>query len=387
MEMPALYGGKPTKTTPYGTGKRFGAEELENLKEALEQNTLFYWKGNMTKRLCEKFARMYGVEYAVASSSGTASVHIALGAVGICPGDEVITTPITDMGTIVGIIYQNAIPVFADLDPHTYLMTATEIEKKITKRTKAIIVVHLAGCACEMDEILALAKKHGIAVIEDCAQSYGTRYKGRLVGTIGDVGCFSLNDFKHISAGDGGIVITNNKDYYHKALMFSDKNYNRLGAEVVKSVPLIAPNYRMNELTAAVGLAQLDRVDGICTRRHLLGERLGEGLRGIKGVYAHEVSPNCYSSYWFYMIRINEEELGASREEFVKALNAEGILAAAGYIPCCVYQYDMFKNRTAFSPDMNFPFDGTHGDPIEYKDGDCPNAEAILKDCIKMVVN
>ena len=110
MEMPALYGGKPTKTTPYGTGKRFGAEELENLKEALEQNTLFYWKGNMTKRLCEKFARMYGVEYAVASSSGTASVHIALGAVGICPGDEVITTPITDIGTIVGIIYQNAIP-------------------------------------------------------------------------------------------------------------------------------------------------------------------------------------------------------------------------------------------------------------------------------------
>lgn len=387
MEKLAINGGTPVKTTPYGTGKRFGKEELKNLEEALEQNTLFYWKGNMTKRLCQKFADMYGAEHCVATSSGTASVHVALGAVGIAPGDEVITSPITDMGSIIGIIYQNAIPVFADLDPHTYIMTPESIEKKITKRTKAIIVVHLAGCAAEIDKIVELARRHNIYVIEDCAQSYGTKYNGQYVGTFGDVGCFSLNDFKHISAGDGGMVITNDLDIYHRALMFSDKNYNRLGAEVVKSIPFIAPNYRMNELTAAVGLAQLDKVDWICSRRHELGERLNKGLVGIRGIYPHKVLDECYSSYWFYMLRINEEELGTSRAEFVKALKAEGISCAAGYIPCCVYQYEMFKNRTAFSADTHFPFDGTHGDPIEYNDGDCPVAEAILADCVKLNVN
>jgi dTDP-4-amino-4,6-dideoxygalactose transaminase len=387
MEKLALYGGTPVKTTPYGTGKRFGNEELKNLEEALEQNTLFYWKGNMTKRLCKKFAEMYGVEHCVATSSGTASIHVALGALGIRPGDEVITSPITDMGSIVGILYQNAIPVFADLDPNTYIMTPESIEKKITARTKAIVVVHLAGCSAEIDKIVELARKHSLYVIEDCAQSYGTKYKGKYVGTFGDVGCFSLNDFKHISAGDGGMVITSDLDIYHKALMFSDKNYNRLGKEVVKSVPYIAPNYRMNELTAAVGIAQLDKVDWICARRHELGERLNKGLQGIKGIKPHKILDDCYSSYWFYMFRIDESELGATRAEFVKALAAEGIICAAGYIPCCVYQYEMFKNRTAFPGNTHFPFDGTHGARVEYNDGDCPIAEAILSDCVKLTVN
>ena len=387
MEKLALLGGAPVKTTPYGTGKRFGNEELENLKEALDQNTLFYWKGNMTKRLCEKFAKMYGVNYCVATSSGTASVHVALGAIGIEPGDEVITTPITDMGSVIGILYQNAIPVFADLDPNTYIMTPESIEKTITARTKAIIVVHLAGCAAEMDKILEIAKKRGIYVIEDCAQSYGTKYKGQYVGTFGDVGCFSLNDFKHISAGDGGMVIMNDETLFRKAHMFTDKNYNRFGAEVVKSIPLIAPNYRMNELTAAVGLAQLDKVDWICSRRHELGEKLSRGLEGVSGIYAHKVHPDCYSSYWFYMIRVDEKKLGVTRGEFTKALCAEGIIAAEGYIPSCVYQYEMFKKRCAHTTSSHFPFDGTFGEPIEYNDGDCPVAEAILKDCIKLTVN
>ena len=169
--------------------------------------------------------------------------------------------------------------------------------------------------------------------------------------------------------------------------MFTDKNYNRFGAEVVKSIPMIASNYRMNELTAAVGLAQLDKVDFICSRRHELGERLTRAIEGVSGVHAHKVLPDCYSSYWFYMIRIDEAALGVTRDEFARALNAEGIVAGAGYIPCCVYQYEMFKNRTAYSTKTNFPFDGTFGEPIEYNDGDCPEAEAILKECIKLTVN
>ena len=162
MEQLALYGGEKVKTTPYGTGKRFGDEELALLKEALDQNTLFYWYGNMTKRLCSKFAEMNGSKYCAAFSSGTASIHVALGAVGVGPGDEVITAPITDMGSVIGILLQNAIPVFADLDPHTYNMTPEAIEAKITDKTKAIVVVHLAGNAAEIDKIVAFAIENKI---------------------------------------------------------------------------------------------------------------------------------------------------------------------------------------------------------------------------------
>ena len=383
----ALYGGTPTKTTPYGKGKRFGKEELANLEEALNQNTLFYWFGNMTKRFCAKFADMYGAKHCVATSSGTASIHVALGAVGVGPGDEVITSPITDMGSVIGILYQNAVPVFADLDPHTYNMDPDAIEAKITKRTKAIVVVHLAGNAAEIDRIVEIAHRHGVAVIEDCAQSYCCKYKGKYVGTFGDIGCFSLNDFKHISAGDGGMILTDNEDLYYKAMMFADKNFNRLGTEVVKNIPYLAPNYRMNELTAAVGLAQLDRVEDICAKRNVYGTKLSKALEESPGLYPHKVLADCESSYWFYLLRIDEKTLGVSRDEFVKALKAEGISSSAGYIPSCVYQYDMFKNRTAYPGTTHYPFDGTHGDPIEYKDGDCPVAEEILRTCLKMPVN
>ncbi len=387
MEKLALYGGEKVKTTPYGTGKRFGQEELNYLEEALNQNTLFYWFGKMTKRFTAKFAEMYDSKHCVATSSGTAAIHVALGAVGVGPGDEVITSPITDMGSLIGILYQNAIPVFADLDPYSFNMDPKSIEAKITERTKAIVVVHLAGNAAEIDEIVRIAKKHNVYVIEDCAQTYCCKYKGQYVGTFGDIGCFSLNDFKHISAGDGGMIITNNDDLYHRALLFADKNFNRLGKDIIKNVPYLAPNYRINELTSAVALAQLDKVEDICARRHNFGEKLNAALANIPGIKPMKVLADCECSYWFYMFRIEEDKLGTTREEFVKALVAEGIKATAGYIPSCVYQYDMFKNGTVYPGETHYPFDGTHGRKIEYKDGDCPVAEEILGTCVKLPVN
>ena len=188
MSKLALLGGEKTKKTPYGSGKRFGDEELRYLKEALDQNTLFYWSGNKARQFCERFSDMYGMKHCVTTSSGTASIHVALGALGITAGDEVITSPVTDMGSIIGILYQNAIPIFADLDPHTYNLDPKSVEEKITDKTKAIVVVHLAGNAADMDAIMDIARKHNVRVIEDCAQSYLTYYKGKLVGTIGDIG-------------------------------------------------------------------------------------------------------------------------------------------------------------------------------------------------------
>ena len=380
----AIHGGAPVKTTPYGAGKRFGKEELAYLEEALSQNTLFYWKGSFAKRLCAKFAELNGSRFCAVTSSGTSAIHTALGAVGVQPGDEVITAPITDMGSVIGILYQNAIPVFADLDPHSYNMTAKSVEEKITDKTRAVVVVHLAGNAAEVDEIVDVCHKRGIYVIEDCAQSYCCEYKRKYVGTYGDIGCFSLNDFKHISAGDGGMIITNNEELYHKAVMFADKNYNRFGTDVVRNSPHVTPNYRMSELQAAVGLAQVEKVEGICKKRNAYGDALTAGIRDLSGIYVPKVHPDCKSSYWFYLIRIDEKELGCTREEFVAALRAEGIQASAGYIAQCVYEMDMFTNQTAYG-EMKCPFSCPYyGKTVEYKTGLCPTAEEILDTCVRL---
>jgi perosamine synthetase len=386
----AIHGGPKAKTVPYGTGMRFGKEELAQLEEALNQNTLFYWSGRSDKvvSFTKKFAEMYGMPYCIPTSSGTASLHVALGALGIGPGDEVITSPITDACTYIGILFQQAIPVFADLDPHTYNMTAETIAARITPRTKAMIVVHLAGNPCDMDPIMELARKHNIKVIEDCAQSYNCYYKGRLVGTIGDIGCFSTNDFKHISTGDGGMVLTRDEDLYRRAFGFADKNYTRLRDKPLgRAAEYLAPNYRMTELQGAVGLAQLDKLNDITEKRNKWGDGLTVGISGLPGIHPHRVEEGNKSSYWFYMFRVDPDELGCSRDEFVEALVAEGLPASPGYIPQCVYRIPMFVNQTAYTK-TNLPFVSEHYDgEVDYHEGLCPVAEQILLDAIRLPVN
>ncbi len=384
----ALYGGPKTKNTPFGTGERFGKEELENLEKALKQNTLFYWYGNQVKQLTEQFARMYGVKHCVAASSGTAAIHVALGACGVTVGDEVITSPITDMGSIIGILFQNAVPVFADLDPHSYCLDPRSVEEKITDRTKAILVVHLTGGPANMDAIMDIARRHGLRVIEDCAQSYLAEYKGRLCGTIGDIGCFSLNDFKQISAGDGGLLIMNDEELYRTSLRFADKNYERLAGQAAsRNVNFLAPNYRMNELTGAVGLAQIGRLESICRRRTEIGDRLSAALSQLPGVYPPKVEADSRSTYWFYMFRINEQEAGVSRDLFSKALAEEGIENSCGYIPNCIYEYGMFLNRSAYI-ESHCPFDCQYNArQYSYQKGMCSTAEAILNTSIRLTVS
>ncbi len=385
----ALLGGEKAKKSPFGKGKRFGKEELKHLEEALEQNTLFYWNGNKVKEFNEKFAQMYGVKHCVAASSGTASIHVGLGAAGVTAGDEVITSPITDMGSVIGILYQNAIPVFADLDPHTYNMDPESIEGKITEKTKAVLVVHLAGNPADMDAIMNIAKRYNLKVVEDCAQSYMCYYKGRLAGTIGDVGCFSLNDFKHISSGDGGMCIMNDEDTFLKAFKFADKNYSRLSqdAQALRKIDFLAPNYRMTELQGAVALAQLDKLEWICQKRHEYGEGISKGIEGLQGIYPHMVTDGGRCSFWFYMFRINERELGASREEFSKSLAAEGVPNQAGYIPACVYEYELFVKKNAYQG-TDCPFGCKfYGKDINYYKGMCPVAEEILDTAVRIPVN
>lgn len=389
MNQLAIHGGAPVKTTPFGKGQRFGEEELQQLKEALEQNTLFYWFGSKVKTMCEKFAAMYGAKHCVAASSGTAAIHTALGALGVTVGDEVITSPVTDMGSVIGILYQNAIPVFADLDPYSYNMDPASIEKCITPKTKVILVVHLAGNPADMDAIMAIARKHSLYVVEDCAQSYLCYYKGRLAGTFGDISCFSLNDFKQISAGDGGMLLTNNDTLYENSLRFADKNYNRLAKDMesVRKVETLAPNYRMTELQGAVAIAQLNKLEKICSRRTWFGNRLNAALEELPGIIPQKIYEGGTSSFWFYLFRVDEQTAGFNAAQLCEMLNAEGIPCMKGYIPAPVYEYELFANRSPYKG-THCPFDcAYYGVNREYKKGDCPHAEDILETTVRINFN
>ena len=371
----ALYGGPKTRSTPVITsGKRFDETELNELKEALDQQTLFYWHGEKVKTFRRQFAHLYGVKHCHMVTSGTAALHVAVASAGVGPGDEVITSPMTDQGTVIAILAQGGVPVFADLDPHAYSITPDSVAACITSRTKALIVVHLAGNAADMEGILLVARKHELAVIEDCAQSYLCWYKGRLAGTLGDIGCFSLNDFKHISAGDAGMVITNDDALSERAALFLDKGYARDGTG--RRPPFLAFNYRPSELHGAVAIAQLRKLAQICAKRNMLGDRLTSRILDTPGLYPHKVFDGCKSSYWFYLGRMDPKVLGVSRGEFVRAVAAEGVPVTPGYIGKMVYEYPVLAEHRAYE-NCSYPWDDKYGRKIPYGPGMCPVAEEI----------
>jgi len=372
----ALEGGPKVRKGPWPkTGRRFGREELQQVKEALEQNTLFYLFGTKTKTLCARMTRLCGRKYALACSSGSAAVHGALKACGVGPGDEVITSPVTDAGTILGVIYEGALPVFADIDPNSYNITAASIQARLSRRTRAVILVHLAGVPADVKPIARLCKKRGIALIEDCAQSWGAKVDGRWVGTFGQIGAFSFNDYKHVSAGEGGLIVTDDPKLYATAWRGIDKCYDRLTGK--RDVYFVAPNYRITELQSAVGIAQLGKVASICSTRHRLGERLSRGLAGIPGIRPHAVAPGGYATYWYYLIGLDPEVLGVDAETFGRAMNAEGIAGSGRFYMEPVHlAYSYLKGKSAFFH-SRYPFDIGRKE-VSYERGTCPNAEALL---------
>jgi len=209
----ALDGGAKAVKQSCSLGIRWGDPERERLNAMLQQQDLFYWKGPQTALMLERFKEVCPVKYAQSCSSGTAALHIAVLAAGIGPGDEVITSPITDIGTVIGVIYQQAVPVFADLGASTYNLDPADVERRITPKTKAIIAVHLCGNPCDLHALKAIADKHKLILIEDSCQAWGAKYHGRPIGTVGDMTCFSLQNTKHITCGDGGVVGSNDERF------------------------------------------------------------------------------------------------------------------------------------------------------------------------------
>jgi dTDP-4-amino-4,6-dideoxygalactose transaminase len=337
------------------TGRNFGQEELELLKRVIESGTLNCTKGTAVKEFEEKFAQKYGVKFCRTTTSGTASIHTAIAAIDPEPGDEIITSPITDMGAITPIIYQTAVPIFADVDPLTYNVTAETIAPKITRRTKAIVVTHLFGNPCDMDPIMALARRHDIPVIEDACQSCFAEYKGKPLGTIGDIGCFSLQQGKHITTGEGGIIVVNNEKYARRAWLFIDKAWGY--GDPKPDHYFLALNYRMTELQGAVALAQLEKVDDVVTKRRQTAHMLTEMILDIPGVQPPKIAPHGKHVYWKYPLRIDETIIKGGVDQFAAALKEKGIFSAPRYIQKPAFMCQILQERNTFG-NSRFPFEG-----------------------------
>jgi perosamine synthetase len=380
-DTPAVAGGTPAKSSPYNKQARYGEEELNEVREALAQQTLFYVAGTKVKALEKEFAARCGAAHAIACSSGTAGIHAAVMAADISPGDEVIVPPITDMGTILPIMWQGGVPVFADLDPQTYNLNPAAVEKAITPRTRAIIAVHLAGNPCELATLKQLADASGIMLIEDCAQAHGSRYDAKAVGAFGQIGCYSLNEFKHIACGDGGLVVTSDDVLAAKIRLATDKCYDRSPGTAVRNASFMANNYRMTELQGAVALAQLRKLDSIVSRRQSWCGRLSERLADLPGVQLPRVQQRGEHSYWFYMMRVDEHVLGANADEFAGAMQAEGVPCHAHYMGKPVYRYPLFADHSAFA----------HGEHpyqrVDYSKVKNAAAERILETCVILSIN
>jgi dTDP-4-amino-4,6-dideoxygalactose transaminase len=360
------------------SGRTFGREELELLTRVVESGTLNCTKGTVVDAFERAFAELYEVPFACTTTSGTAAIHAAVAAVDPNPGDEIVTTPITDMGGIAPIVYQGAIPVFADVDPRTYNVTAETIARKISRRTRAIVVTHLFGNPCDMDPIMALARAHGLPVIEDCAQAYLATYEGRLVGTIGDIGCFSLQQGKHITSGEGGIVITRDPATARRIRLFHDKAWG-YGDERPDHY-FLAPNYRMTELQGAVALGQLGKLRGVVAARRSTAELLTSLIQGIPGVEPPTVTPGGEHVYWKYCLDIDERVAGAGVGEFAERLRRHGVFSAPRYIQKPAFMCQVIRDRVTFGAG-HWPWDDPSraDEPeIEYRPEDYPGTYEAL---------
>jgi dTDP-4-amino-4,6-dideoxygalactose transaminase len=377
----AIDGGEKAVKTAAGSGRRWGETELKQLEAMLEQNSLFYWQGPQTKLFIERFKEFCPVKYAQSCSSGTAAIHIAVGAAGIAPGDEVITSPVTDMGTIIGVIYQQAVPVFADLGAGTYNLDVADVKRRITPKTKAIIAVHLTGNPCDLDALKALADEHKLILIEDCAQAWGAKSRGRPIGTVGHIACFSLQNSKHITCGDGGMVGSSDERFGPLLQKFGDKGGNRVKWG---GFDAFATNYRMSEPQAAVAAAQLTRLEAIAAKRAKLGNLLTEKIADLPGIIPHQVHPEDRAVYWFYMFRIRPEAFRCNRSDFTKALLAEGAPVSGGYIKVPLYGEPVFQNHGFFAG--RWPVKEMGLTTMDFTKHKCPEAEAILATGIRVTI-
>lgn len=367
----------------------YDEQELEALAQVVKSQQL--WRGlpeeeSFVARFEDAFAEYTGRQYVLAINSGTSANEAALVAAGVEPGDEVICPPCSFIASSLAVVAVGAIPVFADVDPRALHLTAESLEAALTPRAKAVVVVHLWGMPADLDPILEVANRHDLAVIEDCAQAYGAQYQGRMVGTFGDTACYSLQQSKHISSGEGGIVTTEDPDSYLRAALYSNcgmpticlrYGVARPQAEPVAGVPTrghfaFGHNYRMTELQGAVNLVQLGKIEQFSARRRESVQIIEEGFAGVPGLCLAPRRVEDQPNFWVYPLSLDPEQTDMAAEEFATRCREEtgtgpGIYNEVNYLEA-VYQQMNRERRTS----LGYPLP----DYVRYDPGLCPQAES-----------
>lgn len=379
---------------------RFRGKELQYIKEVLDTNFSASNPSNMCKRFEESFAKKLNVKYAISYNSGTSTMHGCLAACGVGPGDEVIVPAITVVSTANAVIYQNAIPIFADVKSDTFNIDPDDIKRKITSRTKAIIPVSLYGLSPDMDAIMEIAKDNNLTVIEDDAESPFATYKGKYLGTIGDMSSFSFENSKHIVTGDGGMITTNNKELAIKCRAFATQGYKvsrEQSSNVRDSKDIFQdPDYRrhdtfgfsykMPEVICAIGLAQIEQYKHWIDLRCKIAEMYHEVIKDCNWFTPQYVHDDYKNVYWTYAVKYDPKKNGhVSWKDFRKKymeFGGDGIYA--GWIP--VYLEDVYQKGKFYGKGCPFNCHHYTGNVI-YKKGLCPTAEKIQPQLMQFVTN
>jgi len=358
------------------SGRTLGTEEVALLSEVIQSGTLTSTKGSFVKKFETEFAETIGASKAFACASGTAAIHSAIAAIDPNPGDEIVTSPITDMGALTPILYQGTIPVFADVDVKTYNVTARTIEACLSERTRAIIVTHLFGNPCDMNEIMELAQARQIPVIEDCAQAFLAQHNGQMVGTIGAIGCYSLQQGKHITTGEGGIVTTNDEALARRLFLFINKAWGY--GDQNPDHYFLALNYRLSELQGAVALAQLPKLAGVVERRIKTARQLTSQLSDLRGVEPPEVSPQNVHTYWKYCLRVDSKIISQGANGMAELLKARGISSAPRYIQKPAFMCEIFQKQRTFGT-SRYPFTLARPEVLSYDSAQFPGTLEALE--------
>jgi len=384
----AINGGTAVRTRPWPKWPVFTQKEKDDVVTVLDDGKMTAITGPKVKEFEDKYAKKFGVKYAVATSNGVTALHLALAACDIGPGDEVIVPAHTFIGTAIPVLMANAVPVFVDINIDTFNIDVTKIEESITERTKAILPVHLNGLAADMDEILDIAKRYGLYVIEDACQAHGGYYKGRLVGTIGEIGCFSFFEDKVITTGEGGMLITNSEALYDNARCmrsYGEELIDKIGDRKYEHVTL-GFNYRMGALNAAIGINQLDRLESMVEKRNKNASYLRERLSDVPEVIPPKEFSHCKNAYYKFVCRIDQEKVKVDLMEFVEAIKAEGIPVTPRY-PKPLPLQKVFREKCGYgSTDCPYGCD-KYGKEPAFLNGIWPVAECVGKEAFVIQVH
>jgi perosamine synthetase len=385
MSKLAIFGGPKAIPKPFSKYNSIGREELEAVKAVIETGVLSrflgcwgpdFYGGEKIQEFEREWTRYFSVDHAVTVNSNTSGLITALGAIGIEPGDEVIVSPWTMSASATSILVWNGIPVFADIEAETFNLDPTSIEKNITPYTRAIMVPDIFGHAADLDRIMALARQHHLKVIEDAAQAPGALYQGRQVGTIADIGVYSLNYHKHIHTGEGGVCVTNDPSLAERMQLIRNHGEAVVGDKGVEDLSnIIGFNFRMTEMEAAVGLEQLKKLPGLVAQRAGVAERLTAGIRHLKGLRVPVVRPGCTHVYYVYPLVYQASETGIPRHAILKALEAEGLPIGGGYEN--LHLLPLYQKRIAYGK-RGFPWTADiYKGRVSYEKGICPVAEKL----------